>query len=147
MQGQQTGQYEEAAGQFEKALKKRLQDQDVYFMLGMCFVQLDNALLSIPYLMRSVELEPGDTEARFQYGLALAKSGEYKQAIDQLEKVVQQDPEHADAYYNLGVAYGSLYNDTEKALIFFEKAIDAQPDHQLAHYGKRMIQKLENDGK
>ena len=53
----QLGQYEEAAGLFEKALKKGLQDQDVYFMLGMCFVQLDKGLLAIPYLTRSVELE------------------------------------------------------------------------------------------
>lgn len=38
------------------------------------------------------------------------------------------DEEHADAYYNLGVAYVFEENN-EKALTLFKKATEIQPDH------------------
>ena len=105
-------------------------------------MNLEQPRLALPYLMRSVELNGEDTEARFQYGLCLAKTEAYKEAIDQLETVVEQDPEHADAYYNLGVAYAGYSDDAEKARSCFEKALEVQPDHMLAGYGLKMIDQL-----
>jgi tetratricopeptide (TPR) repeat protein len=49
-------------------------------------------------------------------------------------------PEHADAYYNLGVAYG-YKEEGKKAIAMFEKALQIQPDHLLAGYGKELIEK------
>jgi tetratricopeptide (TPR) repeat protein len=53
---------------------------------------------------------------------------------------VELDELHADAYYNLGVAYGFM-EDGKKALEMFEKALEVQPDHLLAGYGKKLIEK------
>lgn len=110
-------------------------------MLGMTFAQLDQPVLALPYLQRAVELNEADTEARFQLGLSLAKVQAYDEAIRQLEKVVEEDPGHADAYYNLGVAYAGHLEDAERALAMFNRALEVQPDHMLAGYGKKMIEK------
>ena len=54
-------------------------------------------------------------EAFFQYGLCLAQQELVDEAMIQFSKCIEIEPEHADAYYNLGVAYG-YKEDTEKAL-------------------------------
>ncbi|MGE8206140.1 tetratricopeptide repeat protein [Heyndrickxia sp. NPDC080065] len=135
-------QYEQAVKQFEQAENTGLHTNDVYFMIGMSFVQLGSVKLAIPYLQRSVELNEDDIEARFQYALVLAQSEIYEEAIKQFELVVKREPEHADAYYNLGVAYLGYYENQEKAEEFFHKAIEIQPDHILSGYGLKMIEKL-----
>ena len=93
----------------------------------------------MPYLQRTVELSPEDVDARFQYALCLANAELYDELINQLNLVVEQDPGHADAYYNLGVAYVFEENN-EKALTLFKKATEIQPDHFLAGNGIRLLE-------
>ncbi len=116
-------------------------------MIGMCFVQLGSPKLAIPYLQRSVELNDEDIDARFQYALALAQSEVYEMAVKQFEIIINKDPNHADAYYNLGVAYLGFYESPEKAETFFNKALEIQSDHVLAGYGLKMIEKMREANK
>ncbi len=62
-----------------------------------------------------------DVEATFQCGLCLARLEHVKEAKPYFEKVLQMDKEHADAYYNLGVAY-VFEENKEKALALFKKS-------------------------
>ncbi|GER66248.1 hypothetical protein BpJC7_04190 [Weizmannia acidilactici] len=142
----QQGHYEEAAGYFEKALRNGLQDKDTHFMLGMCFMMLDNPRFAIPYLQRSVELDGDDTEARFQYALSLVKSNLAGEALEQFQKVLEAEPEHTDALYNAGAIYMQFYGQLDEALRYFQKAVDIQPDHLLAGYGIKMAAKLKEIG-
>ena len=99
-----------------KAIQTGLENSDCYFMLGMTLQQLDQPKLSMPYLQRSVELNPEDVDARFQYALCLANEEMYEELINELNEVLARDPEHADALYNLGVAYAGYKEDAEKAM-------------------------------
>lgn len=80
-----------------------------------------------------------DVEAAFQCGLCLARLEHVKEAKPYFEKVLQMDKEHADAYYNLGVAY-VFEENKEKALALFKKATKIQPDHFLAGNGIRLLE-------
>ncbi|MBS4217054.1 tetratricopeptide repeat protein [Bacillus sp. FJAT-49711] len=137
--------YDKAAGMFEKALAIGPETNDLQYMLGMCFVNLGRNELSLPYLQRSVELNDQDIEARFQYALSLARSEVYDEAIKQLETVIKEDSYHADAFYNLGVAYLAHHDDTEKSLHCFDKALDIQPNHALAGNGKKLVEELSEE--
>ena len=130
----------EAKDFLEKALKTGLENSDCYFMLGMTLQQLDQPKLSMPYLQRSVELNPEDIDARFQYALCLANAEMYDELIQELELVLEKEPEHADALYNLGVAYAGHKEDAQKALECFTKALEAQADHILAANGKKIME-------
>ena len=77
-------------------------------------------------------------------GLCLANQEYIDEAIIQLEKCIQLDPKHSDAFYNLGVAYG-YKEDGDKALQMFEKALEIQPDHVLAGHGKDLIEQSKDD--
>lgn len=136
--------YEAAAGCFEKAIRLGLKDKDTYFMLGMCFMMLGNPRFAMPYLQRSVELGEGDTEARFQYALSLVKSNFADEALEQFQKVLEQDPKHTDALYNAGAIYMQFLGDLEKAARYFKKAVEIQPGHLLSGYGLKMVEKLKD---
>jgi tetratricopeptide (TPR) repeat protein len=86
-----------------------------------------------------VELNKNDNEALFQFGLCQGRIGDVKSALNSFEKVTQQDEEHADAWYNLGVSL-SFFDRDDEALAAFEKALVIQPDHYLAGNGKRNIE-------
>lgn len=131
--------FDDARKMFELAMKKGLDNGDNFFMLGMTLVQMGSNKLALPYLQRSTELLGNDAEANFQYGLCLAREGFIDEAITALELAISLDPQHADALYNLGVAYG-YKEDGEKALEMFNRALEIQPDHLLAGHGKKLIE-------
>jgi tetratricopeptide (TPR) repeat protein len=83
-----------------------------------------------------------DAEAMFHYGLALAGAEMYDMAIEAWEHTLELDENHADAYFNLGVAYGGIKGDAEKAIALFEKALEIQPDHMLAANGLKQMKEL-----
>ncbi|MGG3922396.1 tetratricopeptide repeat protein, partial [Geobacillus thermodenitrificans] len=56
------------------------------------------------------------------------------------EKTLERNPRHADAYYNLGVIY-AYKDDLAAARDLFAAALDANPDHVLAGYGKKLMEK------
>ena len=53
-------------------------------MLGLTLMALDQAKLAMPYLQRTVELNPEDVDARFQFALCLANAELYEELIQQL---------------------------------------------------------------
>ena len=54
--------------------------------------------------------------------------GEKHKALKYFEKSIKLNPNYADAYLNLGLAFKSL-GKYEEATSFFEKAIKVQPEY------------------
>ena len=61
--------------------------------------------------------------------MSLFKEGKYNETIDAFHSVLETEPDNADVYNNLGVAY-SYVGDFEHAQLYLNKAIDLDP--QLA---------------
>jgi tetratricopeptide (TPR) repeat protein len=85
-------------------------------------------------------LNEQDVEAVFQLGLCLAQLEFVDEAMNYFQKTIQLNSRHADAYYNLGVIY-AYKDDVKTALEMFTTALRIQPDHLLAGYGKKMMEK------
>lgn len=110
-------------------------------MLGLSFMNQEQFKLSLPYLLRASELNHEDDDILFQYGLALAQSNILNDAKQVFLDVLKLNPNHSDAYYNLGVI--ELFNENmEDALNCFNKALGIQPDHLLAANGKKNVESL-----
>ena len=61
--------------------------------------------------------------------MSLFKEGKYKETIDAFHSVLETEPDNADVYNNLGVAY-SYVGDFEHAQLYLNKALELDP--QLA---------------
>lgn len=131
--------YQEAKDMFEKAHRTGMENSDLYYMLGTTLMKLEQPKLAMPYLQRAAELNDADVEARFQYAMCLANEGMLDEAITEFSNVTERDPSHADAFYNLGVAY-AFKEDRKTALDMLNKALDIQPDHMLSIRAKQLLE-------
>lgn len=131
--------FEEAAKLYEKALQTGLESADVYFMLGKSIEQAGNDRLALPYLQRAVELAEDDYEIMLSYGILLAKLELFKEARPVFEAILQAQPEHADAHYNLGVLFAVSTDDQVRALSHLQQAYTIEPEHTQARYLYDMI--------
>jgi len=75
--------------------------------------------------------------ALFISGVGTYKAGDYRKAKDQFTQVLEQEPNCAEAFHNLGLAYANI-GDNDKALRSFLKASDAY-DQQNTKEGLDLI--------
>lgn len=64
--------------------------------------------------------------------MELFKEGKYKECIDAFSSVLETEPDNADVYNNMGVAY-SCSGDSEHALNCYTKAIELDPELAQAY--------------
>jgi tetratricopeptide (TPR) repeat protein len=76
--------------------------------------------------------------AHFSHGLELGLSGKVHEAIDELSKAVEENPDHVVAHTSLGVAYHRLGED-DRALSYYEAALKIDPNYAEAHYFRANI--------
>ncbi|HEX9334225.1 MAG TPA: tetratricopeptide repeat protein, partial [Anaerolineales bacterium] len=76
--------------------------------------------------------------AYFSQGLELGLSGKYHEAIDELSRAIEENPDHLVARTSLGVAFHRLGED-DRALSCYEAALKIDPQHAEAHYFRANI--------
>jgi tetratricopeptide (TPR) repeat protein len=90
--------------------------------------------------------------ARVHLARAFVKNPNWlRRAEEVLHRVIQEDPAHVDAYYELGLLYKSM-NLRSRALAVFRKAVDLKPDHEgaaaeaAALAGEKVVPETEGGG-
>ena len=79
-----------------------------------------------------------DVHAHFSQGVEWGLSGRYHEAIAELSRAVEEDPDHVVAHTSLGVAFHRLAED-DRALTCYETALRLDPIHAEAHYFRANI--------
>jgi tetratricopeptide (TPR) repeat protein len=69
---------------------------DLYYELGMFLIRKEKPTEAVDNLRKAVELEPGLTKARYEYGRLLRSLNNTRQAYDQLAECVKRDSYNAD---------------------------------------------------
>lgn len=83
-------------------------------------------------------VEQTQAYAHFSQGVELGLSGKYHEAIDELSKAVEEDPDDMIAHTSLGVALHRLGED-DRALSSFEDALRIDAIYAEAHYFRANI--------
>ena len=94
---------------------------------------------SIVYYSKTIELEPNNSAAYYNRGLAKKNLGQYKEAIKDYDKAIELYPNDSAAYYNRGLAKSYL-SEYEEAIKDFDKAIELDPNDSAA-YNNRGLDK------
>jgi tetratricopeptide (TPR) repeat protein len=79
-----------------------------------------------------IRINPQDTNAYNNLGLALRRQGKLEEAITNYQKAIQLDPKDASAYNNLGIAL-SDQGKLEEAITNYQKAIQLNPKDASAY--------------
>jgi Flp pilus assembly protein TadD len=138
------------SGNFErehevKALQGELEKNPDHLPILMRLAQVsrDSGKLndSIRYLRDAAAQNPKSIEANLELGRALFESGDVTGAIQATQRVLELDPRHVDALYNLGAIYGNLSQDN-RAREYWEKLVSIAPDSESGRRAKENLPKL-----
>jgi tetratricopeptide (TPR) repeat protein len=83
----------------------------------------------------------GLSELYIMRGNCSYKLGDFKPALEDMTKAIQLDPEQPEGYYARGVILATV-NHQEKALVDFDKALQKDPNHEMAKKGRDNMVKL-----
>ena len=124
---QQKGQYENAVGQFSKAIALDSSRQiagQAYYHRGVCYAQLSDFNHALPDYLISRNNPAGNYQPhsfRMELGYIYLQLGKSDSAQVQYQEILQQDSSDAQAWYGLAVVYVQK-NQFDQALPHFERA-------------------------
>ncbi len=106
----------------------------VHMNLGAVYSRIGQHDTGIQYLSRALQLQPDDPMTYQNLGLIYRAQVQYSLAIQNFEKALDLQKGRADAelYLHIGDTYYKM-GVREKAISYFQKAIQFDPNHANAH--------------
>ena len=130
----QSGNLDPAEATLESYVQVRPFDFRGCLALGMVFAgQTGRFARAQEQLAKCNEIDPSNSEARYQLALSYRSEGENSKAIKLLEQVIVRAPKKAQAFRELGALYLESGEDS-KARIVLEKAAALAPNDGDAHF-------------
>ena len=111
---------------------------------GQIFMQKQKLEQALPYIKKSVELDPSNTKSIRNLAQIYYDTGNMEKSIETYEDAINKETDRkvkADLYFNLGILYNRV-DDFEEAEFYFMNALDENPDDVEAIMG--MAQVFEN---
>lgn len=126
------GNFEEAAGNYQKALALKPDDAQPHFSLGIILAKQGKLTDGMYHFRKAVQIDPLNAKAQNNLGAALLVGGHLNDAIDHLQTALRLYPDYPEAHNNLGRAM-QLQGNTAAAIAHFEAALRLYPDYAGAH--------------
>lgn len=137
------GRDEDAAQQFDAALKASPPAMEAQLELAMALQRLGRQQDAIPWFEKVVEREPKNESALANLGLALTLTGKAKEGVEILQRAQSLDANNAVVWKDLGVAHVQL-SAFDEAIADFEKALALAPDDPQLHYDLGLAYKFKD---
>ena len=130
--------YNTALEYFTEVKNNGTETAEVYRHLAACYNGLGNAEQAMAMINAGLEKDPSDANLILEKVNAYLKEGKGAEAVQDLTKLLELDPENAQLLFVLGTIYGDETNeglyDTEKARQYYEQALSIKPDYYDAIY-------------
>ena len=104
----------------------------MHFQRGTACSRAGQLAEAIAAYRQCVALDATFPHARYHLAVALGDVEQYDEAVDWLQQVMADEPEHAEAWNSLGYCYSRLGQPTQ-ALSAYEHAIALRPAYAQAH--------------
>jgi len=130
--------YDTALAYFNELKANGVEGVDVYKHLAACYNGKGNSEQAMAMINAGLEKNPSDAGLILEKVNAYLKEGKGAEAVEDLNKLRELDPENAQLLFVLGTIYGDETNegvyDTDKALKYYEDALKIKPDYYDVTY-------------
>ncbi len=139
----QTGQFDKAVADFQKAVTLRSSYIDAYSNLGMAFFKSGRLDEAIANLEKAIALDPAYYKAYNNRALVFGAMGKFDKALEDYNRVIVLQPSSPQAYYNPGIlhAQAGLF---DQAIEYFSQSIALDPEYADAYNSRGMAYSLLN---
>ncbi len=119
------GEYEKALDRLLKAIYLQPENDSIKINLSILFQREKKYRDAEKILTYLIEKNPKNTaNLRFRLAMIFKETGQYEQALSELEKVSQLAPHIINSYEEIGNIYATL-GDKEKAIYYYTRGIEA----------------------
>jgi len=130
--------YNTALEYFTELKNKGTETSENYRHLAACYSGLGQPEQAMEMINAGLAIDPSDANLILEKVNALLKEGKGAEAVVDLQKLHELDPENAQLLFVLGTIYGDENNkdvfDIEKAKQYYEQALAIKPDYYDATY-------------
>lgn len=115
-------------------LQKHISNQEsrsplFYALLSSLYQEQKKNQTALALLERGIKIYHENPQLFFEYGLLLERSGLHQQAISSMEKVLELQPEHAEALNFIGYTWADNNINLDRALEYIKKAVQLKPEN------------------
>lgn len=132
------GDYQAAIASYQKFLELSPKNAEAHFNIATNYEKLGNHEEALAYYGKALELRPDLYEAYLAIAEIHAATQKWAEATAALKKALDLRPQERTLLFNYG-AYAGNAGDTATARQSFEKLLELDPTHALAHYQLAMI--------
>jgi tetratricopeptide (TPR) repeat protein len=136
MRALQEHRFQEAADMFRDVLVQYPEEKELNDRVRLYLALCERHLRTDP--------EPRTLEERLYAATLALNAGDGETAMQHLDEIVAQDPEHDGALYMLGVAH-ALRDDPQTALAYLQRAIQRNPDNRALALQDGDLERLMQD--
>ncbi len=125
----------------EDRVKQNPDDLEHLILLGNLYFDLGRFDAAIDPYQKALKLKPDNDNVRVDYAVSLFNTGNGETAIRVLDHVIEHNPKHQTAYYNLGVIHMHM-NHKDKAKMYWEHVLHIDPNSELAAKAKISLTRI-----
>lgn len=132
--------YDDAADAYKKATELKGDEADYFYGLGIAASRAARFDEGKAAIQKAAALDPARGGIAFlTLGLLLAGKGQDKDAVDALQKSIQQNPKAAETYYQLGLVQIRNPATMADSVAQFEKYLQLAPKGDDAANAKQLV--------
>lgn len=144
------GQTKEAIDHYKDVLRIQPGNSNTHNNLAVLFGNQNQNLKARHHFKEAIRSNPRSVDANYNYGSFLLKHGEKKEAMTHIGKALSIlhnieghaiKPFYARIYFDFGVGLAER-GQTETAIVFFEKALEINPDYRDARNNLRLLNEM-----
>jgi tetratricopeptide (TPR) repeat protein len=127
----------------QKCVELDADHTDGWVLLGRIFAE-DGKPLAEQYFENAVQTAPENADVLYNKASYLHDNDKLDDAIILLEKIIEVDPQYAEAFDRLGVIYLEK-NSVDQAIINFNIAVKVDPEFGVAYYHRAFAHETKGD--
>lgn len=124
---QQENAIERGIATLEAAATANPEDATLRFYLGAFYEEAGHLEAAAEIFSNSLTRDEKDQQIRYRLGVVLDKMGQKEKAIAEMETLIQQNPDHANALNYLGYTLTEMEIRLDEAESFIRRAMDLKP--------------------
>ena len=129
---------------FQDAVSQDQDYLDAFYYLGMIY-SAKNDKLAVEYLNNALRIEPDNVEVLYLLGLFFQENEDKEKAIEIYDRILKIEENNKFAHYNKAYIELVYFEEFEKAIEDFTKAIESDPTYSDAYFNRGYCYELLND--
>lgn len=125
-----------AAYYFRRVIDLYPDYEPAYEELGFMYANIGNPL-AVEYLNTAINLDPANTQAMYGLAMYFQEKNKVDEAEQLYNRITEINPQHKDAWHNLGYIELFHYGDYDRAIEYFNRALECD---------NRFVEALANRG-